>query len=145
VQFSQKVNPKNIMKANFKNRIGQNTFGGALLYRLQEKEDTSTINQLLVIWGYDPEGGLYLNAYLIEHDIIVIWNEDELKRLHDVYSSQYKAYIALIWEVYWLLDDNMKLKIERKMSRGGLEMNITISDHESSLSSIKPLWVDPIR
>jgi hypothetical protein len=39
IRFPQQVDHDCIMKANFITDINQNTFGGALLYRLQHEED----------------------------------------------------------------------------------------------------------
>jgi hypothetical protein len=44
------------MKANFMTGIDRDTFGGALLYNLQWEDGASISTQLLVIWGYNPDG-----------------------------------------------------------------------------------------
>jgi hypothetical protein len=41
IRFPQQINPKSIMKANFITELAKVTFGGALLYHLQRKEDTA--------------------------------------------------------------------------------------------------------
>jgi hypothetical protein len=157
VHLPQQVDSNHIMKANFVTGMDQNTFGGALLYHLQRKKNNESDNrpntddnasistQLLVIWGRKSDG-LYLHVYLIEHDIALVWNEDNLERLYQVYDSQYKERCTIIWEKDWLLDNNIMLKIERESSyEGDFEMKIVISEEEHLKFPIKPLWIDSNR
>jgi hypothetical protein len=140
-QFPQQVNSKSIMKVNFITGIDQDTFGGALLYRLQRKENTTTSTQLLVIWGYRSDR-TYLHALLVKHESILSWNEDKLKRLYGVYNG--------LWHRcsdpgIWLLNDDTELKIEYKVLDGGFRMEVIISEERDLVSYRKPLWVDPNR
>jgi hypothetical protein len=101
MQFPRKVNANRIMKANFITGADRDTFGGALLYHLQQKDNTPISIQLLVIWRYNTNR-LYSNAWLIEHENTLVWNENELEKLYSVYSSLYN--IDFNTEE-WLLDD----------------------------------------
>jgi hypothetical protein len=156
IQFPQQVDSKSSVKIKFKIGISLDTSGGVLLYHLQRKEDTSISAQLLVIWGH-KSNKLYSDVWLIEYESTLVWNEDKLKMLYDVYNIHHDLYYKLsgwlldstILEIYyrlggWLLSDNTKLeayyklngwllendtKLETmsKLSHGGSEMNIVIS------------------
>jgi hypothetical protein len=141
IQFPQQVGSKSIMKVKFKAGINQDAFGGVLLYCLQRKEDTSTSIQLLVIWGCKSDN-LYSHVRLIEHESTFEWDKDKLKKLHDVYDSQYNISFNAD---KWLLDDNTKLRTRCETSHGGLKMNIIIFEEKDLSSPRKPLWVDPKR
>jgi hypothetical protein len=142
VHLPQQVDSKNVMKANFITGIGRDTFGGVLLYNLQRKVDESTSNQLLVIWGCKSEC-LYSHAYIIEHDTAITWNEDRLRKLHDVYDSQHFVYSYNI--EHWWLDSNTKLKTVCRTLNGSFEIDRIISEEKDILYPIKPLWVDSNR
>jgi hypothetical protein len=139
MRFPQQVNSKNIMKANFITGIDQDTFGGALLYHLQRGWGRSNA-QLLVIWGYKPDG-IYSHTWLIKHENTLVWDKGELRRFHDVYDSQCDAY-SRIGE--WLVDYGTGMKAKCETSNGGFEMKVTIS-RESGLLPISPPQVDPNR
>jgi hypothetical protein len=141
IQFPHQVNVNCIMEANFITGIGRDTFGGALLYHLQGKEDTSISTQLLVIWGYSHDE-LYSHTLLIEHESTFVWNEDRLKSLYNIYSSQYGAYSDIEG---WLLDNNTSLKVVFESSHGGFKIQVVISEDKYSSSLRKPLWIDPNR
>jgi hypothetical protein len=140
MQFSQQVNT-NLMKVNFITGVDRDTFGGALLYDLQRKKDTSISAQLLVIWGYRFNRA-YSDAWLIEYESTFVWNEDKLRRLHDVYSSQHNINSNT---VRWLLDDNTELETMCESTHGGFGMEVIISEEENQIHLIKPLWVNPNR
>jgi hypothetical protein len=92
MQFPQHVNSNSIVKANFAiTGINRNTFGGALLYRLQRKEDESKSIQFLVIWGCESDS-IYLRTWLIKRENTLVWSENKLKELYHVYDSQHKEY-----------------------------------------------------
>jgi hypothetical protein len=135
----QQVNSESIMKVNLKTGIDQETFGGVLLYHLQRKEITNT--KLLVIWGRKSDY-FYSHVWLIEHESTLEWDKDKLKRLYDVYDSQYDNDFNI---EEWVLDDNTKLKTKCETSHGGLEMNIFISEEKDPSSCRKPLWIDSER
>jgi hypothetical protein len=141
MQLPQQVDSNSIVKVNFKTGINQDTFGGALSYRLQWKDDASTSTQLLVIWGWNSYK-FYSHARLIEHESTLVWDKDKLKTLYDGYDSRYN--IDLDTEE-WLLDDDTKLKTKCETLRGGLEMNIIISEEKHISFRRKPLWVDSKR
>src|SRR5690606_19019244 len=111
-------------------------FGGALLYRLQQKEAASTCTQLLVIWGCRSDK-TYLYALLIEHESELTWNKDMLKRLYDAHNNLCHKYFT---SREWLLNDDTKLKLEYKSLYGGFEMDVIISEKRSLSDLIKPLW-----
>jgi hypothetical protein len=142
IQFPQQVNSKSKMQTNFRTSIDQDTFGGALMYRIQRKMDTSTSTQLLAIWGYNTFG-FYLHALLIEHKNTLAWNEDKLKKLYDVYNSQLHASPLTVRS--WLLDDDTKLQTSSGSSHGGFRMEVTISEDKYMRSPRKPLWIDSNR
>jgi hypothetical protein len=73
----------------------------------------------------------FSHVRLIEHESTLVWNEDKLKKLHDVYDSQYNIEVTT---EEWLLNDNKKLKTKCKISHGGLEMNINISEEKDIFS-----------
>jgi hypothetical protein len=142
IQFPQQVSSKGKMKVNFITGVDRGTFGGALLYHLQRKENASMSSQLLVIWGYESDK-IYLHVWLVERKSTLVWNKDKLKRLCNVYNSQY--HLGSITKE-WLLDDNTKLKTRCKTSyESGLEMVVIISEEKDLLHPVKPLWIDPIR
>jgi hypothetical protein len=141
IHLPQQVNPESIMKANFIINIEQGMFGGALLYHLRWKEDIATNVQLLVIWKHSSYGP-YSDAWLIEHESTLVWDEDKLKRLHDVYNIHYHGYVD---SKIWLLDDNTRLKTVCEVSHGGFEIEIIVSKEERQLLPAKPLWIDSNR
>jgi hypothetical protein len=109
-----------------------------VLYHLKRKEDTLTSFQLLVIWGCKSYG-FYSRAFIIEHESIFSWNEDKLKRLYDVYNSQYDKGSHV---ERWLLDDNTRLETECKLTCRNFEMNVIIFEDRFRSIPPKPLWVD---
>jgi hypothetical protein len=141
VQFPQQVNPKSTKRINFMTGINRDSFGGVLLYHLQRKEDILTSIQLLVIWGY-KSNRLYSDVLLIEHENTFIRSKDKLKRLYDVYNSQYDRDFAIEG---WLLDDSTKLKTKCEMSHGGFKMKVVISGERDQSQSQRPLWIDSNR
>jgi hypothetical protein len=153
IQFPQQVNTNHIIQANFITGVDRDIFGGILLYRLQRKRDdesdgrydkdksTPMSTQLLVIWRYGIDK-FYPGVWLIEHESTFAWDKDKLKRLYNVYGSQYYDYSNM--EI-WLLYDNIKLKTVYETSHGGLEMKVIISEDESSLYSRNPLWINSNR
>jgi hypothetical protein len=142
IDLPQKVDSKNRMKVNFKTGVNQDTFGGALLYHLQRKEDTSAIIQLLVIWGY-KFNDIYLHALLIEHGYTLVWDKDKLKMLYDVYNSRYNINFDA---GEWVLNDNTELKTKCESSHGCFEMEVIISEEKGSKPRFNiPLWIDPDR
>jgi hypothetical protein len=146
IPFPQHVNSKSITKVNFITGVDRDIFNGALLYRLQWKDDASTSTQLLVIWGYRPvmfySHMLYSHAWLIEHENTLVWDKDKLKMLYEKYGDYwYKDYNLAIW----LLNDNTELQTYCEVSYGGYGMEMTISEYEGILFPVKPLWVDPSR
>jgi hypothetical protein len=146
IHLPQKVDSESRIEANFRTSLDRSTFGGALLYHLQRKEnnesdkDTSVSTQLLVIWGYNYQG-VYLHTWLIEHESTLIWNEDKLERLYNGYDSQYNMYSDLDIRD-WSLDDNTTLKTEFGSSHGDFEMEVNISEEEYPFLPIKPMWID---
>jgi hypothetical protein len=142
ILLPQHVDSESIMKISFRTSMDQDTFGGALLYRLQRKEDTSTNIRLLVIWGWKSYR-FYSHVWLIEHESKFIWNEDELKRLYDTYNSRYDIDFST---EEWSLGDDMKLRIVCETShKGDFEMNIAIFEEDYLLYPTKPLWIDSNR
>jgi hypothetical protein len=139
VKFTQQVNSESIMNANFVTGIDQDTFGGALLYRLQRKEDTSISARLLVIWKYDSDR-ICSNALLVELEDTLDWDKDKLKSLHDIYNNQYNIRPRL---GEWLLDDGTELRIMCETSHGGFKMNVTISKDIFQLQPQRPLQFYP--
>jgi hypothetical protein len=147
----QQIDSKNRMKINFKAGVDRDTFGGALLYYLRKKEndesdhrsdnDISLFTQLLMIWEFRIDR-LYSHAWLIEHESTLIWSEDMLKRLYEVYNGQCDADINA---GSWLLDDSTKLQTMCEISHGGFEMKVTISEEKCLLHPTKPLWVNSNR
>jgi hypothetical protein len=133
------VNSNVITKISFITGADQDTFGGALLYHLQGKKNTSVSTQLLVIWGYNSHGP-YSHVSLIEHESTLVWNKDKLMRLYNVYNSQPSVYIGT---EKWILDDNIRLNTYCRTSHGGFKMNISLYKKESSIPPKNPLWVDP--
>jgi hypothetical protein len=146
ILFPQHVDFKSITKTNFITGVDRDTFGGALLYCLQRKENTLTSTQLLVIWGCRSNKNslytLYSHAWLIEHESVLVWDKDKLKVLYDKYDEHwYTKFDTKIW----LLNDNTKLKTDCKVLYGGYGMEITISERKGIRFPMKPLWVDPNR
>jgi hypothetical protein len=119
IYFPQKVGSKNVMKANFITGIDRNTFGSALLYHLQRKEDTSISTQLLVIWGCKSDR-IYFCTLLVEHESTLVWDRDKLKRLYDVYNSRCCTHFN---KYEWLLND----EVIYELAQGSLKRSIIIS------------------
>jgi hypothetical protein len=154
IQFPQQVNSKNRTEVSFEIGIDRDTFGGILLYHLKRKKkvksdnqfntdkDASIDTQLLVIWGRNSEDKPYSCGYLIEHESVLTWNEDNLKRLHHIYDSQQKAY-SKIDRGWWLLDDNTELKTKCELLHESLEMEIIISEEKYLSLPRKPLYINP--
>jgi hypothetical protein len=141
VQFPQQVNSKSITKVSFRTGIDRDTFGGVLLYHLQGKADTSITTQLLVIWGYNSDG-LYLDQWLIEHESTLVWNEDKLKTLCEIYKV--RDYVYLNTRL-WLLNDDTRLQTMYETLYGNSEMKITIFKEKYHTFPKKPLWIDSNR
>jgi hypothetical protein len=151
--FPQKVNSES-EKVNFKIGVHQSTLGGALLYHIQRKkndesnnradEDTAISTQLLVIWKFRIDR-FYLYVYLVDHESTLVWNEEMLKMLYDVYNSQVDT--EFIFDSgRWLLDNNTKLRITcEALCKRSFKKDITISEEKDLLHPTKPLWVDPNR
>jgi hypothetical protein len=136
IKFPQQVDSRNIMKANFITGIDRDTFGGALLYHLQGKEDTPISVQLLVVWRWGLSV-FYSDSWIIKHKNILDWDKDRLKELYDIYDSQRELYFLA---KDWKLDDNTKLKTKCVPS---FDFKIKVTIYEKS--SLKPLQVDPNR
>jgi hypothetical protein len=140
------VNSESIVKVKFITEADKNTFGGTLLYCLQQKEDVSTSTQLLVIWGCRSDNAClnvpYSHTWLIEHEITLVWDKDKLKMLYDEYDDQWYTKSDL---EKWLLNDNMELKTNYKALYGGYGIEITIFKNEDMLYPRRILWVDPNR
>jgi hypothetical protein len=138
MHLPQKVDSNHIMKANFMTGIDRDTFGGVLLYHLQRKENASVSTQLLMIWGYKSYG-FYFHTLLIEHESALVWSKDRLKRLYDLYNSQYdiKSSVKI-----WLLNDNTELKTVCETSHGGFEVELIISEEKAQFHLIRPLCID---
>jgi hypothetical protein len=121
MQFPQQVSSGSIMKANFMTGIDQDTFGGALLYNVQNYWGTISV-QFLVIWGYNSNG-IYSHAWLIKYESTFAWDGEKLKRLHDAYDSQCDAYVRTRER---LIGYRSGLKMKCETSRGGFEMKVMI-------------------
>jgi hypothetical protein len=144
IQFPRKVNPKSTMQTRFITGMDQDTFGGALLYLLQRKEDASISTQILIIWGrkYDT---LYSRAWLIEHENTFTWNKRKLKRLYHRYDRRCNVDTIPNGEK-WLLNDNKKLRISCEiLYKKCFRMDINISEEDYIFRPIKPLWIDTDR
>jgi hypothetical protein len=139
IQFPQQVESNRTMKADFATGVDKNTFGGALLYRLKRKEDAPISTQLLMIWGYDYIR-MYSHIWLIEHEGTLVWNEDKLKRLYNVYNSQHSGKPDM---EAWLLHDNIKLRTYFASLDGGCRMRVIISETEGQSRLKRPLYIDP--
>jgi hypothetical protein len=127
--FPQQVGSKSEMKVNFKIGMSGDAFGGALLYHLQRNVDTSISTQLLVIWKFRINK-LYSHTWLIEHESTLIWSEDMLERLYDVYNSQIDTEF-IFGAGKWMLDDKTELQTKCKsLYNDDFEMNITISEEK---------------
>jgi hypothetical protein len=137
------------VQANIITGVNRDTFGGALLYRLQRKENAesddlsdksaSISTQLLVIWGCESNK-FYSRLLLIEHESAFVWNRDKLKRFYDVYNSRYNISSRLSDK--WLLNDKTLLRTDCGSSRGGFKIIIFIYESEYLLSPRKPLQID---
>jgi hypothetical protein len=141
IQFPQQVNTNCIMKASLMTGIDRDTFGGALLYHLQRKEDTLISTQLLMLWEC-KYGLIYLDTLLIEHESTFTWNEDKLKRLWHVHHSRYDTY-SIIGR--WLLNDNTMLRTVCEALHKGFEMMVIISEEQYRYMLEKSLWFDSNR
>jgi hypothetical protein len=141
IHLHQQVDANYIMKVKFRAGIDRSAFGGALLYHLQRKKGASISTQFLTIWGYKSDN-LYLRAWLIEHESILDWDKDRLKKLYDIYSSQLDRDFTIEG---WLLDDNTKLKTKCRIAYNDFRMEVTISEEKNLNWPIKPLWIDPNR
>jgi hypothetical protein len=141
VQFPQQMNSKRIMEAYFITGISEDTFGGALLYHLQVKGDTSISTQLLVIWGQKHDK-IYSYVWLIEHENTFAWDKDKLERLYNVYYSRYD--IDFNTE-RWLLNDNTILETVNEISHGGFKMKVIIREHKSTFYARRLPWFDSNR
>jgi hypothetical protein len=151
IQFPQQVNSESTMKVSFKTDIDQATFGGALLYHLQKREDESgdwsdtdedeSISiKLLVIWGCKSDC-FYSRAYIILHESTFTWNEEKLKMLYNLYNSQYQ--LCTKTGEWWLHVDLM-LKTKCKRRHAGLEIVVSISEEYLKYPR-EPLWFDSNR
>jgi hypothetical protein len=150
IQLPQKVSSKSIVKANFINDMDRDTLGGALLYRLQWKENPPTSTHILLIWRYGLDG-LYLRAFLIKHESTFSWDKDKLKRLFNVHDGRYYIYFSFS-EEKWLSDDNIKLKMTCKKTSYNLKIEVIISEEsrlliceKSQFQPQKSLWIDSNR
>jgi hypothetical protein len=120
IRFPQQVNSKSIVQANIITGVNRDTFGGALLYRLQRKENAESDD--------------------LSHESAFVWNRDKLKRFYDVYNSRYNISSRLSDK--WLLNDKTLLRTDCGSSRGGFKIIIFIYESEYLLSPRKPLQID---
>jgi hypothetical protein len=140
IKFPQQVNSKLIIRTSFVTGMHQSTFGGALLYHLQRKENTSMSAQLFIIWGFKFDR-IYLHTWFIEQSAFA-WRKDELKRLYHIYHSQYDI-DANTRE--WLLNDHTRLETECETSHGGFQMEISVTEKAYLPQPRKPIWMDANR
>jgi hypothetical protein len=127
IPFPQQTDCMSDMEISFRTDIYQGTFGGALSYHLQRKRNNESGNradkntaisaQLLVIWKFRIDR-LYAHACLIEHESVLTWDKDMLKRLYDEYDRQHNTDIIF-------------------------KMNVIISEGKHLLHPVKPLWINP--
>jgi hypothetical protein len=96
-----------------------------------------------VIWGY-KHNRLYSHALVIEHESTLIWSEDKLGKLYDMYNRHHD--IRFIFDVNdWLLDDNTGLTTKCEIIHKGFELNIIIFEVMYLLRPKKPLRIDSNR
>jgi hypothetical protein len=103
---------------------------------MQWQGDASTSAQLLVIWGCQSRR-IYSQAYIIEHETTLDWNENNLERFYNVCNCQENIGFGVD---DCLLDYDTILKISFMSSRNGFEMNIIISEGNCLFQT--PLRVD---
>jgi hypothetical protein len=153
--LSQQVDSKSRIKVNFITGIDEDTFGGALLYRLQRKynnepdhqfdadKDIFISAQLLVFWRCE-RARFYSLATLIEHDITFIWNENKLEEFYHIHDRRYNIKPAFD-QFIRSLNDGTTLKVKCRLLHGGLKMNIITSEEEKQSLPERPWWIDSNR
>jgi hypothetical protein len=146
----QGIDANAIMRNRIKPDSGQNVLEGALVYKIQKRQNTESDEliqdeskhiQLLVVWHVDHIKGLRVRALLIEHDKKL--DEDKLRWLYQKYWHSLNAWIDPI-ESNWMLDDATMLATTIKTMNGGYRWDIFISEGMED-NFEKPLWIDAER
>jgi hypothetical protein len=144
----QKVDANTVARAIFGRDVSKLEFMTALLYKLQRKkrlesndqsnvdntsaEGSSTSLQLLVIWGTDRSYRHSTYTLLIKHSNTIVWNEDELKKLHSAYCASFGTMFQVepfcFAKYTWLLDDAPVLMTTLELGKVSRAIEITISE-----------------
>jgi hypothetical protein len=127
-----------------KNAVGRE-FASTLIYRLRRKwslesnaDNTSTSDQLLVIWRSDHKYECYVRVLLIKHDNTITLDEDQLKKLDYPPSALLKNSRNV--ENKWKLDDATVL-ITSRWEKQIHTIEVTISEGTGEDDSMEPLWI----
>jgi hypothetical protein len=155
----QKMHIGIAMKTRFEINATQDSFEGALLYKLEkhseEQSDADTlpteVNRnathicMLIAWKVEDSKS-FVHIALIEHAKEFTWNKYELKKLYNKNRGWLKEYDDTISDT-WVMDGNMVLKTIFKIrgSKGSFGLSIFISEEERDDYAMRPLHVDPER
>jgi hypothetical protein len=155
---SQKKGTETKAEASFGIDSKQKDFKCALLYKLQRKHNTKTVNQpnngiasivniatsihLLVIWDVKDHYHKFC-AWLIECTNNFAWDEDKLWALHRIHSGHldHKSNIAI-----WLMHDGTVMKTRYDMTYGSdYKLDIFISEETGKYNMERPMKINPDR
>jgi hypothetical protein len=160
VSPSQQTDTGTIMQASFGIAFKQETFEGALLYKLQRKhsnrsddqpdnstapvEDTETGIYLLVLWNVESDYHRFRVCLITCVDEFT-WDEDKLWALYKEYSDQvYESYRSSI--VTWLMHSNAVMETRFDVKYGsGYKLNIGLSERSERHDMREPVKIDPKR
>jgi hypothetical protein len=147
----QKIDADAVMRNHIEFDPGQDIMDGILICRIQRQHaefDKSTQNesryvQLLITLHAEHTNGLHIRALLVEHDKKLDWDEDKLKKLHQVNANTLGAQVNFIGN-NWLLDDVKILSMTMKAVNGGYRWDIFIT--KGVENNVKRLfWIDAER
>jgi hypothetical protein len=157
---SQQADDEDIVEASFGIDYKQKYFKGALLYKLQRKYTTKTVNQsnssitsiediatniyLLVLWNVENRDYGFC-VCLIELNSDFIWDEDKLWALYYKYWHQfYKNYMSNI--TTWLMHGDTVVTTRYDVTYGSdYKLDIVISEEAGKYDMEEPMKIDPKR
>jgi hypothetical protein len=149
----QRVDVGSTMKASFNNIPDHDESIGALMYKLQRKnndqsnendisnEEEALCTQLVIIWKVYKSGRFYVYSFLIEHDGGRIWNRDQLMELAKRCESFNIQHGPI--EDTWLMYDHTVLMIRVNVTRAGecYRVKMTMSEANINEDTRKPWYI----
>jgi hypothetical protein len=152
-----------MMKIGFRFDLGQDRFGGILVYEVQRKGntksdhqpradttsavvvgDTSKMMRILVAWKIEGLKEPRVYIVLVEYDSELVLNEDKLARSYDKINDQLLRYDFS--KSTWLVCDSIALMATCEVVwEEGFELKIIISEGVEDKNIMNPMRIDSER